>query len=133
MLETDIGEDGLLDYIFIVRANADADVEFAGECQFGGGAGGLKFSVFAVLLLAAGARAFAAVQVVEEIIAKVNGDIVTNGDLLRQQREAHADMVRQGMSPEKMQQLMTEHQKDQLRNKIDQLLLIQKAKDFLRG
>jgi parvulin-like peptidyl-prolyl isomerase len=90
----------------------------------------MKFSVIAVFLLAAGVPALAAVDVVEQIIAKVNGDIITDQDLLRAQREAHAEMARQGLSAAKMQEMMAEHQKDQLRNKIDQLLLIQKAKDL---
>jgi parvulin-like peptidyl-prolyl isomerase len=90
----------------------------------------MKFSVVALLLAAASAPVFAAVDVVEQIIAKVNGDIVTTGDLERAQREARADMVRQGTPAAKVQEMMTEHEKDQLRNKIDQLLLIQKAKDL---
>ncbi|MGA3025914.1 MAG: peptidylprolyl isomerase [Bryobacteraceae bacterium] len=90
----------------------------------------MKFSVVAVLLVAAGAPAFAAVEVVEQIIAKVNGDIITNGDLERTAREARADLVRQGAPAAKVQEMMAEHAQDQLRNKIDQLLLIQKAKDL---
>jgi parvulin-like peptidyl-prolyl isomerase len=39
-------------------------------------------------------------------------------------------MVRQGMALAKIQEMMAEHEKDSLRNKIDQLLLIQKAKDL---
>jgi peptidyl-prolyl cis-trans isomerase SurA len=90
----------------------------------------MKFSVFTVLLLAASAPAFAAVEVVEQIVAKVNGDIITNGDLARAQREAQADMARQGTSAAKIEEMMASHEKDQLRNKIDQLLLIQKGKDL---
>jgi len=90
----------------------------------------MKFPVVAVALLAAGAPMFGAVQVVEEIIAKINGDIVTNEDLARARREVRADMARQGMSAAKIQETLAQHEKDQLRNKIDQLLLIQKAKDL---
>ena len=90
----------------------------------------MKFSVVAVLMVAAGAPAFAAVEVIEEIIAKVNGDVVTNGDIERVRREATADAVRQGISAARIQQLIAEHDKDTLRNKIDQLLMIQKAKDL---
>jgi peptidyl-prolyl cis-trans isomerase SurA len=90
----------------------------------------MKFSVVAVLVVAASAPAFAAVEVVEEIIAKVNGDIITNGDIDRVRREARADMARQGTPAAKIQEMMAEHEKDSLRNKIDQLLLIQKAKDL---
>jgi len=90
----------------------------------------MKFSLPVVLLLAIGAPALAAVEVVEQIVAKVNGDIITDQDLLRQQHEARAEMTRQNIPAAKLQEMMAEHEKDQLRNKIDQLLLIQKAKDL---
>ncbi len=67
---------------------------------------------------------------VEEIIAKINGDVVTNEDLDRTRREARADLARQGAPAAKVQEVMAQHEKDQLRNKIDQLLLIQKAKEL---
>jgi len=89
----------------------------------------MKFPVFA-LALALGAPVFGAVEVMEEVIAKVNGDIITNTDLEKNRREARGDMVRQGMPSTQIQKFMEEHQKDELRNRIDQLLLIQKAKDL---
>ena len=90
----------------------------------------MKFSVVALFLVAVCAPMFASVDVVEEIIAKINGDVITNEDLARTQREARAEMVRQGAPAAKIQELLAEHEKDQLRNKIDQLLLIQKAKEL---
>jgi len=89
----------------------------------------MKFPALA-LVLALGAPVFGAVEVIEEVVAKVNGDIVTNTDLEKTRREAHADMVKQRMPAEQIQKFMEEHQKDELRNRIDQLLLIQKAKDL---
>ena len=42
-----VGEDGFLDHVLVVRADADADVEVAGERELGGCAGGLEIAVFA--------------------------------------------------------------------------------------
>jgi len=89
----------------------------------------MKFSVLAVAL-AFGAPVFGAVEVMEEVIAKVNGDIITNTDLEKTRREARADLVKQGTPAAQIQKFIEEHQKDELRNRIDQLLLIQKAKDL---
>jgi len=89
----------------------------------------MKFPVFTVAL-ALGAPLFGAVEVLEEVVAKVNGDIITNTDLEKTRREAHADLVKQGMPAAQIPKFMAEHQKDELRNRIDQLLLIQKAKDL---
>ena len=89
----------------------------------------MKFPVF-VVALAIGAPVFGSVEVLEEVVAKVNGDIITNTDLEKTRREARADLVKQGMPAEQIQKFMEQHQKDELRNRIDQLLLIQKAKDL---
>jgi len=90
----------------------------------------MKFSAIALFLAAASVPVLAAVEVQEEIIAKINGDIITNQDIERVRREARAEMIRQGAPAAKIEQAMAEHERDQLRNKIDELLLIQKAKDL---
>ena len=89
----------------------------------------MKFPVLAAAL-AVSAPLFGAVEVLEEVVAKVNGDVITNTDLEKTRREAHADMVRQGVPAAQIQKIMVEHERDELRNRIDQLLLIQKAKDL---
>jgi peptidyl-prolyl cis-trans isomerase SurA len=68
--------------------------------------------------------------VVEEIVAKVNGDIVTRGDLARAKERMQRDMKQAGMSAAAMQQQMDKLGSDELRNEIDQLLLVQKAKEL---
>ncbi len=73
---------------------------------------------------------FASVDVVEEIVAKVNGDIITRGDLADARREAQETLAHQGMKGVELQQAMTEVEKNTLRNKIDQLLLVQKGKEL---
>lgn len=73
---------------------------------------------------------FASVDVVEEIVAKVNGDIITRGDLADARREAQETLARQGVKGMELQQAMTDVEKNALRNKIDQLLLVQKGKEL---
>jgi parvulin-like peptidyl-prolyl isomerase len=74
--------------------------------------------------------AAADVKIVEEIVAKVNGDIITKGDLEEKRREIEL-MLRQQqrLSGPQLAQALAESSKDMLRDKIDELLLVQKAKD----
>jgi len=90
----------------------------------------MKFCAAIALLVAGSMSAFAEVQVMEEIIAKVNGEIVTRGDLQRARAEARAELERQKTPPAKAQEMLTEFEKNALRDKIDQLLLVQKGKDL---
>ena len=71
------------------------------------------------------------VRVVEEIAAKVNGSIVTRGDL-EQQRHDLEMMLRQEqhLSGAALAAAVDEQSQNILREKIDELLLIQKAKDM---
>ena len=86
---------------------------------------------FVVLMAATLSVAAAAdVKIVEEIVAKVNGDIITRGDLEEKQREIEV-MLRQQqhLAGTQLTRAVTDASKDMLRDKIDELLLIQKAKD----
>ncbi|HEX2710840.1 MAG TPA: peptidylprolyl isomerase [Candidatus Acidoferrales bacterium] len=71
-------------------------------------------------------------RVVEEIIARVNNEVITSSDLQR----AHAsleDEVKQecrNCSPEQLRSAVTEKQKNLLRDLIDQSLLVQRGKDL---
>lgn len=71
---------------------------------------------------------------VEEIIAKVNGDIVTKGDIERQQKQIENDVrTEAAKNPGRLKDLTASsalRQKDVLRDKIDTLLLVQKAKEM---
>lgn len=71
---------------------------------------------------------------VEEIIAKVNGDIVTRGDIIQERKAMESDMRQQGpkegFTGARLEQAIADRQKDVLRDKIDQLLLIQKGKEL---
>jgi peptidyl-prolyl cis-trans isomerase SurA len=83
-----------------------------------------------VLCLVSGSLFAADLTVVEEIIAKCNGDIITRGDLDRSRKELAAAVRQQGANGPSLQQAMADHEKNFLRDRIDQLLLVQKAKDL---
>jgi peptidyl-prolyl cis-trans isomerase SurA len=85
-----------------------------------------------ILLLAAGISVAAAadVRIVEEIVAKVNNDVITRGEMERTQQELAAELRQQGLSGAKLQQALQARAADALREQIDQLLLVQKAKDL---
>jgi peptidyl-prolyl cis-trans isomerase SurA len=70
------------------------------------------------------------IDVIEEIIAKINGDIVTRSEVDRQMAEARAELMRQKVGGEELEKNLAERQKDVLRELIDQDLLVQKAKEL---
>jgi parvulin-like peptidyl-prolyl isomerase len=73
----------------------------------------------------------AEVSVVDEIIAKVNGEIVTRSDYDRGRQEAEVGVRRQGLfTGARMLQAIAEAQRNVLRNRIDQILLISRAKEL---
>ncbi len=67
--------------------------------------------------------------VVEEIIARINNSIVTRADV-RKAREQLFSEARQQSDPAAAEQTAKEHEKDVLRDLIDQQLLLQKAQDL---
>ena len=90
------------------------------------------FRRFVVLIVAGLAVGFAAdnVKVVEEIAAKVNGDIITRGELAKKRQDIEAEAKRQGLSGARLQQAVGEFSANALRDEIDTLLLVQKGKDL---
>jgi len=70
------------------------------------------------------------IRVVEEIAAKVNGDIITRGELEKKRAEAETEARRQGLTGMRLQDAVKEYSANALREEIDQLLLVQKAKDL---
>jgi parvulin-like peptidyl-prolyl isomerase len=80
--------------------------------------------LFTVGLLAADTN------VVEEIVAKCNGDIITRGDLDRSRRELIETLRANGLVGEELEKQLAEREKNLLRDRIDQLILAQKAKDL---
>ena len=87
---------------------------------------------FVVAVAAAGlSAAFAAdIKVVEEIAAKVNGDIITRGELEQTRKDLEQGLRAEGLSGAKLADTLKEYQSNALRDQIDQILLVQKGKDL---
>jgi peptidyl-prolyl cis-trans isomerase SurA len=84
-----------------------------------------------VFVLALSCAAFAAeVVVVEQIVAKVNGDIITVSDLNRARRSILEDMKARKVSQAEIDMTMATAEKNILRDKIDSLLLASKGKEM---
>ncbi len=69
-------------------------------------------------------------SVVEEIVAKCNGDIITRSDLDRARRELLEGLRANGVVGDELERQLTAREKNLLRDKLDQLLLAQKGKDL---
>jgi peptidyl-prolyl cis-trans isomerase SurA len=71
---------------------------------------------------------------VEEIAARVNGEIITNVDLMRSQardeQEIKDDCEQKKCTPEQLEKAIEEGKRDALRGLIDTALLVQRAKDM---
>ena len=87
------------------------------------------------LVVVAGLVAFALasqadVVTIEQIICKVNGDIVTNIDLEHDRAELEKQMRAGGYTGKRLEDALREEAPNFLRNKIDHLLLQQKGKEL---
>jgi len=91
----------------------------------------MKFRCLAALAftsaLAAAADNF---TVVDQIVAKVNGDIISQDELQRMDRELTQEMKQQSGGGAQLQQEYEKQEKALLAQRIDELLLIQKAKEL---
>ena len=89
----------------------------------------MKFGVVIAPMLALSAFA-ADPLIVEQIIAKVNGEIITRTDMDRSKRLMDEEVKRRAAKEPEIVAQATERQKDILREKIDQMLLVQKGKEL---
>ncbi|MGO9010108.1 MAG: peptidylprolyl isomerase [Bryobacteraceae bacterium] len=87
---------------------------------------------FVVVIMATLPLAVAAdIRVVEEIAAKVNGDIVTRGELDEQRRDMEMALRQERhLTGVDLAAAVQDESKNLLRDKIDELLFVQKAKDL---
>ena len=83
-----------------------------------------RFFILAVACL----PALASAQVIEEIIARVNNQIITRSEFLRSKDQLRDEVKQQ--DPANADKLYTEREKDVLRDLIDQQLLLEKGKDL---
>ncbi|HXT72841.1 MAG TPA: peptidylprolyl isomerase [Candidatus Angelobacter sp.] len=86
----------------------------------------------AVVVFALPVFVHASGTVVEEIIARVNNDVITMSDYSKAQAslQQEAEQECQGCTPDKISEMVTEERKNLLRDLIDQSLLVQRAKDM---
>src|SRR5690242_14156948 len=70
------------------------------------------------------------VHIVEEIVAKVNGDIITRSEIERTRQGLEQEFRQQGLTGDKLAEAVLAQQKNALRDQIDQLLLVQRGKDM---
>jgi len=89
-----------------------------------------RFVVLIASSIAVCAAADNNTRVVEEIAAKVNGDIITRGELAKKRADIEAEAKRQGLTGPRLQQTVNEYASNALRDEIDTLLLVQKGKDL---
>lgn len=82
-------------------------------------------------LLLLGSSAFAArVDVVEEIVCKVNGDIITHNDLDHDRKQLEQQLRQQNLAGARLQEVLNTKMSDLLRDRIDRLLMVQKGKEM---
>jgi len=84
----------------------------------------IMFAGLATLLSAAD------VQTVEEIIAKVNGDIVTRGEIERTKRQVEEMLKARKVTGGEADRVREEALKNALRDRIDSLLLVNRGKEL---
>jgi parvulin-like peptidyl-prolyl isomerase len=70
------------------------------------------------------------ITVVDQVVAKVNADIISQDELQKLQQQLAAELKQQGATGATFQQQFEAHEKDVLRNRIDELLLVQKGKEL---
>jgi peptidyl-prolyl cis-trans isomerase SurA len=87
----------------------------------------LIFCLFLFALIGLPA-AFSADTVVEEIVARVNNQIITSSEFKRSEEELRKDAQQQ--DPVNADKVIADREKDVLRDLIDQQLLLQKGKDL---
>ncbi|MBI3210986.1 MAG: peptidylprolyl isomerase [Candidatus Solibacter usitatus] len=70
------------------------------------------------------------IAVIEEIVAKVNGDIVTRTELARGRRQIEEELRKNKVTGGQFDKEVKDREGLVLRDRIDQLLLVQKGKDL---
>src|SRR5437879_12740367 len=87
-----------------------------------------RFSLFLAVCLAAVPAALSADSVVEEIIARVNNQIITRSEYLREKEQLKQEVQQQ--EPGNADKAYAERETDVLRGLIDQALLMDKGNDL---
>jgi len=91
----------------------------------------MRYLLLSLTAVWIGATSFAAdVAVVEQIVCKVNSDIITDRELDRDRRDAENQFRRDGMTGRGLADAIASVQREALAHRIDNLLLIQKGKEL---
>jgi peptidyl-prolyl cis-trans isomerase SurA len=91
--------------------------------------GSMRFRFLGALALASVCLG-ADVQIVDQIVAKVNGDIVRQDEIQRLSKDLEQELKAQNESGPQLQRDFETRSKDILRDRIDELLLVQKGKEL---
>jgi peptidyl-prolyl cis-trans isomerase SurA len=88
-----------------------------------------------LVVILAGLAAFtvaslADVVTIEQIVAKVNGEIITNIDLDHDRADLEKQLKANGLTGQRLEDALKTEVPNLLRNKIDNLLLVQKGKEM---
>jgi len=87
-----------------------------------------KVLALLLFLLLIAVPSFAADKVIEEIVARVNNQIITRSEYLRSEEELRKEAQQQ--DPVNADKIVAERDKDVLRDLIDQQLLLEKGKEL---
>jgi len=87
-------------------------------------------SLVLLAFVAAGIALASDVKVVEQIVAKVNGEIVTSSELTHYSKLLQDSLRQQGLTGERLENELKAREKDILRDRIDNLLMVQQAKQL---
>ena len=90
----------------------------------------MRFRLCAGIFVCVSIGLAADVRVVEEIVAKVNGEIITRSDLEAARRDSAAALKAQGLTGAALDKALKDQEKDTLRDEIDRLLLVQHGKEL---
>src|SRR5579863_397424 len=69
-------------------------------------------------------------QLLEEIVAKVNGEIITRGELEKQRLAIESELRQKGLIGRALEDAVNQEAADALRRQIDTLLVVQKGKEL---
>jgi parvulin-like peptidyl-prolyl isomerase len=72
----------------------------------------------------------AEIVLMEEIVAKINGEIITSTELKESRRLLEEELKQRGLTGAQLEQALKEGTGDLLRDRIDAILMIQKGKDL---
>ena len=89
----------------------------------------MKYLLLVPFILTGGI-ARADVTLLEQIVAKVNNEIITKSELDRSRKNMELEMRSRKMTEENIAKSIKEHEADFLRDRIDQLLLVAKGKEL---